>query len=85
MGKECGKQDYLVSFLVVSSLDWHVVKYKERGERGETADRMPILWGLVIFFISTSSQHENGFHQLSKELSLISSQRLWDVHEYDEL
>jgi hypothetical protein len=42
-GKECEERDYLVSFFVVSSLDWHVVKHKERGERGETADRMPIL------------------------------------------
>ncbi len=43
MGKECEEQDYLVSFFVVSSLDLHVVKHKERGERGETAERMPIL------------------------------------------
>jgi hypothetical protein len=37
----------MVSFFVVSSLDVHVLKHKERGERGETADRMPIIWGNV--------------------------------------
>jgi hypothetical protein len=33
--KECEERDYLVSFFVVSSLDVHVVKHRERGERGE--------------------------------------------------
>jgi hypothetical protein len=43
LGKKCEERDYLVSFFVVSSLDVHVVKHRERGERGETADRMPII------------------------------------------
>ncbi len=38
MGKECEEQDYLVSYLGLSSLVLQVVKHRERGEFGETAD-----------------------------------------------
>ena len=47
----------------------------------ETADIMPITWGMAILFISTSSKHSNGFHKLLKELSIISAHRLKSVFQ----
>jgi len=50
MGEECEEQDYLVSYLSLSSLVLQVVKHRERGEFGETA----VIIRLICILASSS-------------------------------